>query len=137
MHKPKKDRKSLAGRKVLICFTKQELDELKALLKNSKFNYMSGMVRHIIEGKTVVATFYETTSGHELKEIENIYMNLNILEEEMDKFTKPFYLPQPPEAVLENARIAAFIYKQVGHTIEPLYALIAEISKKWLPATEE
>ncbi|HTN36544.1 MAG TPA: hypothetical protein VL053_05690 [Arachidicoccus sp.] len=134
MKKQRKGSRPLADRKVLICFTKEEYDELQALLKISKFNSMSGMVRHIIEGKGVVATHYESTFDNQLEEIEKIHKDLHILRVEMDQSSKSFYFQQPPEAMLTNAQIAAFIYEQVGHTIEPLYALITEISKKWLPA---
>ncbi len=133
-----KERKSDGSRqlsyRIHTRLTKEKYDELSDLLGQSRsLHSLSELLRNILDNKKIIIETCDVSLNKVMEELSAIRKELQAIGVNINQVTHAFHQTDMQDEKLFQALEIVKIYQQADLKVTELFAIIANLSKKWLP----
>lgn len=131
-------RKKIAKRELLLCykvgvrFDQKTYSILKELVQKTNCHSVGELVRRIIVKNKIRFYSIDSTADIPILEIIKIKEELNAIGRNINQITHEFHTADTATQKLFLALKVNEKYQQVTDKVNPLFAIISELGKKWL-----
>jgi len=114
--------------------TQEKYDELSAIMKQSRgIHSLSELLRSILDNKKIVIQTYDTTMDKIMVELAGIRKELLAIGININQATRTLHQAYLSEEQLLQAKEILKDFRQANLKIIELFAVIDNLSKRWLP----
>jgi hypothetical protein len=119
--------------KIFTRVGRKKYDELLSLLRNSDSRTISALLRYILEHEKIIIYTHDNTLDKTMEELSGIRKELQAIGININQVTRKLHQADLNEEQLILAEKILNDFQNTGDKINVLFAIIDNLSEKWLP----